>query len=466
MAMRRTPLLPGADRNPLRGALVRPLLLLLVMSLVPACQNDDDKLLRPGSVAGNVVTAFYIPTSEFSGHEILMDGEAKDKEWGGPLDLDRPYAQVHVTSANGTGDPGEPIYVAMKVVYTDTDIFFLFRWVDRVPNMIKDALCYVGPNLTDSTGRQDVLVAESSWARETPLFAREDEDRLSLAFEMEPTDDALGTFREQGCRVACHLNQSPSFGRPAHGRLDVWQWLACRTNQVRDKYTENDNGNYPAFGIPGYLDDFSADPVGGLVPDPGRSCWFPNTFPGSNRPRWIYRPGDDPFYKPSNPNNCFSRFGEDCRVNNGISLYYIWRDDVERIPAEFSAVDTTNWATLPAGKPEHKWRPGESGATLTLPDRVSAFYFTYPSESRADVRGKAVFDAKIGLWTLEVARPLRTGDGFNDVQFTGEPGSEVVFTAAIADNSARRHWGSGPQVLRFGSKTRGPTAASGNGDGR
>jgi hypothetical protein len=466
MAMRRRPSRPSVGRNPFRGALVLPLLLLLAsLLLIPACQSDDDKLLKPGSVACNIVTAFYIPGSQFTGHEILMDGEAKDKEWGGPRDLDRPYSQIRLTSQNGAGDPGEPIYLAMKAVYTDTDIFFLFRWVDRVPNVMKDALCYVGPDLTDSTGIQDVLMAESSWARETPLYARQDEDRLSLAFEMEPTDDALGAFRDQGCLVACHLNQSPSFGRPAHGRLDVWQWLACRTNQVRNKYIETDNGNFPVFGIPGYLDDYSADPVGGLVPDPGRSCWFPNTREGSNRPLWVYRPNDDPFYKPTNPNSCFSQFGEDCRVNNGLSLFYLWRDNVERIPPEFSAADTVNWATLPPGKPEHKWRPGNR-ATFTLPDRVSAFYFTYPSESRADVRGKAVFDEKVGIWTLEVARPLRTGDGFNDVQFTGEAGSEVVFAAAVADNSAQRHWGSGPQVLRFGSKTRVPTGASGNGDGR
>jgi hypothetical protein len=432
-------------------------LLLALLLLVPACQKDDDKLLKPGSVTSNVVPAFYIPASEFRGNEILMDGEAKDKEWGGPLDLDRPYTEVRLTSANGAGDPGDPIYLAVKAVYTDTDIFFLFRWVDRSPNMMKDALYYVGPDLVFHTGRPDTLVAENSWARGTPQSPREDEDRLSLAFEMEPTDDDLGTFREQGCLVACHLNQSPSFGRPAHGRLDVWQWLACRTNPMRNKYTETDNGNYPVFGIPGYLDDFNADPVGGLVPDPGRACWFPNTPPGSNVPRWIYRPADDPFNEPPNPDNCFSDFGEDCRANNGLPAYYIWRNDVERIPREFSAIDTINSAVLPAGRPPRKWRRG---------DRVSAFYYSYPTLSRADLRGKAAFDEKTGVWTLEMARPLRTSDGFNDVQFTGEPGSEFVFAAAIADNSARRHWGSGPQVLQFGSKTRVPTVASGNGDGR
>jgi hypothetical protein len=455
MAMRRTPSLPGFGRAPFRGALV-PLLLLLALSLlVPGCQKDDDKLLKPGSVADNVVTAVYIPPDLFHGNEVKMDGDAKDREWGGPLDSARPYTQVRLTSEDGAGEPGDPIYVSMKAVYTDTDIFLLLRWADTKADAMKDPLYYVGPDLTDSTGCQNLLVAESSWSRTYRNLPAQDEDRLTLAFEMEPTGDNLGTYREQGCLVACHPNQNPQFGRPGYGRLDVWEWLACRTNLARNKYTDFDNADFPVYGIPGYLDDLSADPDGGLVPDPGRPCWLPNTFPGSNRPRWIYRLKDDPFSKPLDPNNCFSAFGEKCRINNGLPNYYIWREDIERIPDEFTRCDSMNAAVLPQGKDPRKWRPG---------DAVSAYFYTYPEGSRADLRGKGVYDDKTGLWTMEMARPLRTADAYNDLQFTGEPGTEFVFTVAVADNSARRHWGSGPQVLRFGSKARVSASAPGNGE--
>ncbi len=457
MAMRRTPSLAGTGRISYPRAWTLPFLLLLVLSLfAQACQKDDDELLRPGTVASNVVSAYYITKSEFTGNEIKMDGDAKDREWGGPLDLDRPYTQIRLTAADGVGDPGEPIYVSMKAVYTDTDIYMLFRWVDTGPNAMKDALQYIGPDLATRVGQQDTLLAESSWTRDSAVHPREDEDRLTLAFEIEPTGDARGSYRDQGCLTACHANQSPVFGRPGYGRLDVWQWLACRTNEVRNKYTLTDNGNFPLFGIPGYFDDFSADPVGGLVPDPGRSCWLPNSAPGSNRPRWVYRPENDPFARPSDPASCFSDFGEDCRVNNGLPLYYVWRNDVERTPLELAPTDTINNAVVPP-REARKWRKY---------DRVSAYYYTYPTASRADVRGKAAFDDKTGIWSLEAARPLRTSDLFNDVQFTAEPGWEVVFTMAIADNSADRHWGSGPQVLRFGSRTRVSAAALGNGEER
>ena len=70
-----------------------------------------------------------------------------------------------------------------------------------------------------------------------------------------------------------------------------------------------------------------------------------------------------------------------------------------------------------------------------------------------------------------MARPLRTDDAFNDVQFVAQPDSveifpDVVFAVAVANNSATRHWGSGPQVLRFGPKPQVPAGAPGNGDGR
>jgi hypothetical protein len=175
MAMRRTPSLPGSGRAPFRGAPVSLCLLLLSLSLlVPACQKDDDKLLKPGSVASNLVTAVYIPPNEFHGNEIKMDGEAKDREWGGPLDIDRPYTQIRLTSADGTGDPGEPIYCSMKAVYTDTDVYFLLRWRDDAPNAMKDALQYIGPDLTARTGRQEILTQESSWARSSLRYDQED----------------------------------------------------------------------------------------------------------------------------------------------------------------------------------------------------------------------------------------------------------------------------------------------------
>jgi hypothetical protein len=137
MAMGRAPSPPGSGRVAFRGVYVFPLFLLLVLSLLgSACQKDDDKLLRPGDAASNVVVATYIAPDDFTGNEVKMDGEAKDREWGGPLDANRPYTEIRLTGENGAGDPGEPIYVSVKAVYTDTDLFMLYQWADRTKNEV------------------------------------------------------------------------------------------------------------------------------------------------------------------------------------------------------------------------------------------------------------------------------------------------------------------------------------------
>lgn len=433
--------LVGRGDSPVAHALWVLLLVFLGLSAWSGCQKDDDDILRPGDVQTNVVTALYVPSDLLLTRPIEINGEITDLEWAWSAEW--PYAQIQLTSEEGNGDPGEPIYVSMKAIYTETDIFLLLRWADDSADQRKNPFIYVGPDLPDSLLEPQapcaaVLEEESAW-----VISDEDEDRIILAWEMAGgAGDTYGSYREQGCQIACHPGSVPGFGKTGYGRLDVWQWLACRTDPLRNLYIPLDNANFPLYGVPGYLDDYSADPVAGLVPDPGRSGWQSNSRgTGSRVPRWIYRTATDPFYRPGDPNNCFSAFGERCRENNGLGQYYIWREDITRVPPEFSQCDVLNEAVLPVGSESRVWERG---------DAVSAYFYVYPTESRADVRGKAAFVD--GIWTLEVGRPLQTADLANDVHFSGAPGEQVVFTLAVADNSGSRHWGSRPQVLQFGPK--------------
>ncbi len=418
------------------------LIVLLGVPLLAGCQQDDDELFRPGDVQTNVLTALYVPSDLLRTRPIEINGEIKDLEWAWSADW--PFTQVQVTSEEGNGDPGEPKYVSMKAIYTETDLFLLIRWADPRADREKNPFVYVGPDLPDSlTGPgapcASVLEDERAWR----IATESDEDRLMLAWEIGGrAGDGLGSYRDQGCQIACHPGSVPGYGRTGYGRLDVWQWLACRTDPLRNLYDPFDNANFPLYGIPGYLDDYAADSLAGLVPDPGRAGWQPNSRPGGGTvPRWIYRTANDPFFRPGDPNNCFSAFGERCRENNGLPQYYIWREDITRVPPEFDQCDVLNEAVLPTGSESRVWESG---------DRVGAYFYVYPTESRADVRGKAAFVE--GIWTLEVGRRLQTGDPANDVTFSGVPGEQTVFTLAIADNSASRHWGSRPQVLQFGPK--------------
>lgn len=415
-----------------------------------ACQ-DESTLLEPGDVPVNVMVANFLPDSVFRLNPIDMDGVAVEREWGGPLDEHLPYFQIRLSAEEGAGDPGEPIYVSAKALYTETDIYFLFQWNDDTADVMRDALYLttdIGP------GCDADLVDPANWSFIDPFdpgAGRRDEDRFSLAFQMAPTGDSRGTFASDGCAVACHQNASPAFGTPDYGRLDVWQWGATRTNPVRNLYSRDENGNNPLRGTPGYFDDQVIDPITGLSYDPGTPPWRFNFAGNSAVPLLVYRTREDPFFEPTDP-GCANSFGEACRVNNGLELYYLWREDLRSNVEPFAECDTTNYAPLPAGGEPRPWRRG---------DAVTGYWYTYPSGSRADIRGSAALD--LGVWTLEVGRALNTRDPANDVIFTGNPGDEVVFTVAVFDNSGTVHYGSGPQRLKFGPRTQQLAVRGGSG---
>jgi len=454
----------------------RAIWLATVLVLVLAgCQKDE--LLKPGTVPSNVITAFYVhPDSLNSRTEIRqmeLDGQAKDTEWGGLSETDRAYTMIRLTAEDGSGNPGGPVYVAAKAVYTDRDLFLLFQWndlpgPDEGADAMKDAFVYVGPEISADADSAPAVLQQSSWLR-----SGFEEDRLYVAFEMTPAGDGMGTFRQQGCQIACHTGQSPQFGRPGYGRLDVWQWLSTRTNVSRRLYVENDNPELPEFGTPAWLDDYVADPASGLTPDPGTATWRRNWIDGINRPLYIYRSQNDPFHPNNADPTCRNDFNERCITNNRIPTYYIWRENIDLPVPMLDSLDVFNQAVLPQGQENARWAPPESLATIrAMPHYVTGYFYTYPSGSRANVRGKAEYSDD-GRWTLEIGRPLNTGDTFNDkiFQWTEDENGEryipdVYFAIGMADASRAVHWGSGPQVLRFAKPTTTAGRAPGNGGSR
>ncbi|MCC7140694.1 MAG: hypothetical protein IT349_01200 [Candidatus Eisenbacteria bacterium] len=433
------------DSIDLRGPVAAMASAALAAMALSSCQQDD--LLKPGDIEVNILTANYISDEAFADNPIELDGEALEREWGGPLDTDLPYHHIRVSREDGSGDPGEPAYVSMKCFYTDTDIYFLVRWADDEADELKDATYYIGPDLAaDTTGayigcdNRQFLATDQVWTRNFNDGKPNDEDRFSIAFDVDNAGDGLGSFREQGCLTACHLERSPAFGTVSTGRLDVWEWLATRTNLARDLYNRFENPSAPIHGIPAYLEDYTADGVTGLLPDPGSPVWRENWEDDHHYPLQVYRLADD---LPFTNDNCRNRFGAPCIKNNGVPVFYPWREDGNRFIPDFSCADSVNQAVLPAGREERPWSPG---------DAVTGYYFTYPSGSRADVHGKGVFEPELGRWTLEVARKLDTRDAANDIIFSAEGGEEVTFAIAISDNAGSVHWGSGPQVLRFAPK--------------
>jgi hypothetical protein len=404
------------------------------------CQTTDGLLDPASGDESSVLHAVYRSSSDFERTPIVLDGQAIDTEWGG-TGTGVDYINVRLSSDHGSGAVIPPAYVSLKAVYTDHDLFMLIRWVDPSIDDAKDAMFYRGETLDSlGFGCQTSLVDPNNWIRNPGGVY--DEDRIAIAFEADSAGNSIGPYSQHGCLTACHLNEQPAFGRVGYGRLDIWQWLASRTNPVRDLYDRRETAGSPLHGIPGYLDDLYSDMVGGLQSDPGEAAYRPNFVEGSSLPLWVYREVDDPFARPQDPGTCYNEFGENpCRKNNGVPLSYIWREQPEIPVAAITECDTTNFAPLPLGTEPRNWRRG---------DRVCGWILTYSQGSRADVHGKAQYDD--GVWTLELGRRLDTGDGIHDVIFTSDSGRSYVFTLAVMNNSETEHLGSEPQTLVFDPK--------------
>jgi hypothetical protein len=396
--------------------------LLVGIGVFAGCSND---VVDPDKVATDVLDTHFVPRNENSSTVATnpavpkLDGERLDIEWGS-ADLNTiPWKAIRLDAENGSGYPGAPIYAFVKSVYTEKHLYFLVQWNDFTQSDRKDILTYVGPDfsrLPPGECYPQYIFDAQYWTRTNA------EDWLSLAFEVDPAGDSGGSFSEQGCLVACH---GGGFGSPGAGKLDVWHWLAARTNPPLILVNPNDSPVSPGEGVAGYADDLFAD-AGGLQPDAPDSfaAYAANFEGGGTRPRLIYR-----------------RIEGLCDPDNGgltPKYAFMWKPCTA---TSFALVpcDTLNDAPVDQTV-ARKWRPG---------DTVAGYILQRPGGSRADVRAKGLWDSDDRVWTLEMSRALVTSDPERDVTFDVGRARNYRFTLAIADNSTGVHFGSEAQTLRF-----------------
>ncbi len=405
---------------------------------------------EPSETPINELVAHYMTADFYEESGIELNGERLDSEWGSPFTVGREFLQVRLSSENGRNNPGPPLYISMKAVYTEQYIFLLAQWADDMPNSLKDQFIYVGPSLSDPIvtcvdvggvtvcdslyreGDVDSLTVSSWWS----TFG--DDDKFALAFQMSPASGNGGTFDDIGCQVACHGSSQDGFGALDEGRLDLWYWMAGRTNPARNKFYPLDPADDPIHGVPGYFDDLYFDQLGGLIPDEGQPCFCRNTYLDENVPRYVYRIDDDIVMDRDPPRN---RWLESGLPNNGIDQSYLWREKPTVNVEHFGPSDVDNESVMPDPRP---W--------VTY-DMAPGYWLTYPSESRADVRGQGNFDDDNGIWVLEIARKLNTNYPNQDVIFDPDSGERYAFTVSLFNGTTEEHWGSETQYLTFGSRS-------------
>lgn len=104
------------------------------------------------------------------------------------------------------GEQGD-VNVSAKALYTDTDLYLLFRWKDKT---------FSANRVYEFTGTE--------WKKREG-----NEDRLGIIWDI---NDNITDFKQKGCSILCH-DQGEYMKTNAPGQAgDVWHWKAQRSNPV------------------------------------------------------------------------------------------------------------------------------------------------------------------------------------------------------------------------------------------
>jgi hypothetical protein len=105
---------------------------------------------------------------------------------------------------------GKKANVSTQAVYTDNEIYFLFKWKDATQSVTKGAWQFDGQKWSHLKG---------------------DEDRIALLFEI----NRINNFATKGCAVTCHgptgapMKDFKFATATAAEKGDLWHWKAARS---------------------------------------------------------------------------------------------------------------------------------------------------------------------------------------------------------------------------------------------
>ena len=162
------------------------------------------------------------------------------------------------------GLAGRKESVTAKAVYTDTEVFFLFKWKDPTRSVTKESWIFDG----------------SQWSH-----LKGDEDRLAVLFEIT----RISKFATRGCAITCH--SPPELPRESwvlatrdpSEKGDLWHWKAARS----DPYRHADDS---WLTVPGYLGEYDPVKKSGRRSDAGCGGDMRNETPDKLRPRYMGDP--------------------------------------------------------------------------------------------------------------------------------------------------------------------------------
>lgn len=240
---------------------------------------------------------------------------------------------------------------------------------------------YILAKWTDPT----LSIDKKTWTYDGSQWTQSgDEDRLAILWDL---DNSIAGFSQMGCGAVCHGGEGRMRTDGPTEFADVWHWKAARSNPMRavdDKYLNDDYD--PA--------DVEAAHHG----DGGDSTYVPNAAAGL--PRWVWNSAN-----PSTPLGVAAEW----------ATHFLLLDEM------------TDFGTL---------NP-LTGSAWTAGDQVPGYALRPPTGSRGDIEAHGAWAA--GVWTVEMRRPLDTGDhAARDGERVDQvfvPGGRYQFGVAVWDNA-------------------------------
>jgi len=121
--------------------------------------------------------------------------------------VDKLWDSVKATKVIASEGPQGNVEIALKVLYTDKDVYFLFQWPDKTASLNR---------LYEFDGKE--------WKK-----VKGGEDRFNLMWDINNT---IKDFSAKGCTALCHKQDKKVILKteaPTE-RADVWHWKAQRSN--------------------------------------------------------------------------------------------------------------------------------------------------------------------------------------------------------------------------------------------
>jgi len=348
---------------------------------------------------------------------------------------------------------GAPANLELRAVHDGTSLYILAEWNDTTFDPDRRRWLFNGP--TDP-----LKAGESSDAWTSQL----NDDKIGLAFEIEPASSEFGAFADVGCASSCHNTGSELDMRPAAGKVDIWHWKTSRSEPL------------------GYVDDQVSSPTAGRVDDAGTSIEHRNLPSGGNNrsgpavewdgtvqtftrwdgamvtldPAYILLDGHQtPFV--GDPAAGQTVYGASCAGCHGakgqggigpaLTTPEFTRDSRADLEVALAAAAHPGSSAYNGLSDEQKT---DVLARLRGFSGVPGYFLTPPAGSVSDIETQSnvdytqVDETTRTHYRLLIIRKLDTGNA-DDAAFA--PGHDYAFGVAIMDNDGRNHVGSRRETL-------------------